>query len=334
MKTSKIKTVRNIGRIRTLLVTLSVAVCLATLMGCGNKSEDDTSPAADTSPVADPIETLRKAAEQGNADAQYDFGVLYANGKGGVPKDHAEALKWFRKAAEQGHAQAQFDLVVPYAFGFGVPKDNAEAITWCRKAAEQGHAEAQAYLGRIYDKGDGVPKDAAEALKWFRKSAEQGDSYGQYKLGTMYANGEGVPEDDAQAFVWFSVAAASGIMGAIESCNELKRDLTPTQLEKGEAMATEILEQVQMSYRKAAEQGDAAAQYKLAYCYFRGIGVADDDVAAYAWHSVAAASGYEKARGMLDVTKPMLTASEVAKGEAMAREISKRIEKEKAARRQ
>ena len=62
--------------------------------------------------------------------------------------------------------------------------------------------------------------------------------------------------------------------------------------------------------------------------------MADDDVAAYAWHSVAAASGYEKARGMLDVTKPMLTASEVAKGEAMAREISERIEKEKAARRQ
>jgi hypothetical protein len=39
MKTSKIKTVRNIGRIRTLLVTLSVAVCLATLMGCGKTAE-------------------------------------------------------------------------------------------------------------------------------------------------------------------------------------------------------------------------------------------------------------------------------------------------------
>ena len=33
MKTPKIKTVRDIGRIRTLLVTLSVTVCLATLMG-------------------------------------------------------------------------------------------------------------------------------------------------------------------------------------------------------------------------------------------------------------------------------------------------------------
>ena len=61
MKTSKIKTVRNIGRIRTLLVTLSVAVCLATLMGCGNKPEKDASPLGDRSP-ADDIETLREAA--------------------------------------------------------------------------------------------------------------------------------------------------------------------------------------------------------------------------------------------------------------------------------
>jgi len=331
MKTSWGKPVQNVGSIRALLVTLSVGVCIATLMGCDNKPEKDTSPVADPieTPAADPIETLRKAAEQGDADAQYDFGVLHANGKGGVPKDHAEALKWFRKAAEQGHAEAQYGLVMSYAFGFGVPKDNAEAIKWCRKAAEQGHAEAQVYLGRIYDKGDGVPEDAAEAAKWFRKSAEQGDSYGQFRLGTMYANGAGVPEDNAQAFVWFSVAAASGLTTASENRDSIKGELTPTQLEKGQARATEILEQVQKLYRKAAEQGHAEAQYKLGNCYFRGIGVADDDVAAYAWHSVAAASGYEKARNMLDVTSHMLTASELEKGAAMAREISERIEKRK-----
>jgi len=163
MKTSWRKSVHKVGSIRALLVTLSVGVCIATWMGCGKNPEKDTSS------VSDPIETLRKAAEQGDANAQYDFGVLHANGKGGLPKNHAESLKWFRKAAEQGHARAQYGLVMSYAFGFGVPKGNAEAIKWCRKAAEQGHAEAQVYLGRIYDKGDGVPEDAAEAAKWFRK---------------------------------------------------------------------------------------------------------------------------------------------------------------------
>ena len=41
-----------------------------------------------------------------------------------VPKDSAEAVKWFRLAAEQGDAQAQFQLGVMYDMGLGVPQNN------------------------------------------------------------------------------------------------------------------------------------------------------------------------------------------------------------------
>jgi len=137
MKTSWSKSVHVISFIRTLLIVLTVAVCLATLMGCGNSPEKDASPAAD-------IETMRKAAEAGDADAQYDLGLMYHDGEG-VPEDYVEAVKWFRKAAEQGHAAAQFYLGIAYHGGVGVPKDDAEAVKWLRKAAEQGHARAQFY---------------------------------------------------------------------------------------------------------------------------------------------------------------------------------------------
>jgi len=137
MKTSWGKPVHVISFIRTLLIVLTVAVCLATLMGCGNSPEKDASPAAD-------IETMRKAAEAGDADAQYDLGLMYHDGEG-VPEDYVEAVKWFRKAAEQGHAAAQFYLGIAYHGGVGVPKDDAEAVKWLRKAAEQGHARAQFY---------------------------------------------------------------------------------------------------------------------------------------------------------------------------------------------
>ena len=46
------------------------------------------------------------AAEQGYADAQNNFGVMYENSEG-VPQDYAEALRWYRRAAEQGDAIAQ-----------------------------------------------------------------------------------------------------------------------------------------------------------------------------------------------------------------------------------
>jgi len=119
------------------------------------------------------FEKALKAAEQGDAGAQYNLGFRYYFGKI-VPEDYAEALKWFRKAAEQGYAKAQFSLGFLYEHGHGVLEDDAEAFKWYRKAAEQGYANAQYNLGNMYNKGRGVPKNKAEALKWWRKAAEQG----------------------------------------------------------------------------------------------------------------------------------------------------------------
>ena len=49
---------------------------------------------------------LALAAEQGNAEAQFDLGNCYCKGEG-VEQDKAEAVKWYRKAAEQ-----DFDLAI------------------------------------------------------------------------------------------------------------------------------------------------------------------------------------------------------------------------------
>ena len=68
-------------------------------------------------------------AEQGNAEAQYDLGSMYANGQG-VQQDYAEAVKWYSKAADQGLAHAQHNLGVMYRAGQGVPQDYAEALKW------------------------------------------------------------------------------------------------------------------------------------------------------------------------------------------------------------
>ena len=69
--------------------------------------------------------SLRKAAEQGDAKAQYNLGIAYYNGEG-VAKDQVEAVKWWRKAAEQGDAQAQLYLGLAHNNGFGALKDQVE----------------------------------------------------------------------------------------------------------------------------------------------------------------------------------------------------------------
>ncbi|MBR5848291.1 MAG: sel1 repeat family protein, partial [Bacteroidaceae bacterium] len=87
----------------------------------------------------------RKAAELGNAGAQYKLGWYYVNSDEGIDKDLSEAVsfKWYRKAAEQGHAGAQYGLGWCYENGSGVDKDLSEAFKWYSKAAKQGHAGAK-----------------------------------------------------------------------------------------------------------------------------------------------------------------------------------------------
>jgi TPR repeat protein len=94
------------------------------------------------------VQWFRKAAEQGHAMAQFNLGVMYANGEG-VPKDDAEAVKWFRKAAEQGDAKAQFNLGVMYAEGRGVPRNDVAAYAWMNLAAAGGHKEAKVQRDRL-----------------------------------------------------------------------------------------------------------------------------------------------------------------------------------------
>jgi len=83
-------------------------------------------------------------AEQGDARAQFSFGLLYENGDG-VPRDYAEARQWYTKAAAQGDAKAQLYLGLQSSFGQGVPTDLVEAYMWYSLAAGNGNAHAPGY---------------------------------------------------------------------------------------------------------------------------------------------------------------------------------------------
>ena len=120
-------------------------------------------------------------AKQGNADAQYNLGVMYENGQG-IPKNYKTAVKWYRLAAEQGDAGAQFNLGNAYRHGLGVPQNDKTAVKWYRLAAEQGNATVQYILGQMYRQGKGVPQDYKTAVKWYRLAAEQGFAGAQKKL--------------------------------------------------------------------------------------------------------------------------------------------------------
>ena len=60
----------------------------------------------------------------------------------GVPQDNTEAVKWLRKAADQGNANAQYDLGIAYFKGLGVPQDYPIAYMWLSLGAAGGNKDA------------------------------------------------------------------------------------------------------------------------------------------------------------------------------------------------
>ena len=88
--------------------------------------------------------------------------------------DYQTAFKEFHPLAEQGDAIAQNNLGVMYANGQGVPQDYKLAVQWYWKAAEQGLARAQFNLGVMYDRGEGLPQDSVTAHMWANISAANG----------------------------------------------------------------------------------------------------------------------------------------------------------------
>ena len=66
-----------------------------------------------------------------------------------MPPNLGEAARWYRRAAEQGDVEAQKRLALLYLQGRGVAKDSQEAEKWYSKAAGQGDPDAQSALNGL-----------------------------------------------------------------------------------------------------------------------------------------------------------------------------------------
>ena len=100
---------------------------------------------------------------------------MYDNGQG-VVQNYRQAAAWYQKAANQGDAAAQFNLGLMYDNGQGVAQNDQQAAAWYQKAANQGHAKAQYNLGVMYFNGQGVARNYRRAAAWYKKVLAQPDT--------------------------------------------------------------------------------------------------------------------------------------------------------------
>jgi uncharacterized protein len=148
----------------------------------------------------DPARSLAPYARAaaGDAQSQYEMGILYLNGEGGAAKNYAEALKWLELAANGGHMDARYNLGVMYKTGLGALQNFELAFQWFELAAGQNHAEAQ------------------------------------YNVALMHKMGMSVPVDFVKAYTWANIGAVQGHIGAITLRDNLLQAMTPQQVLDGQ----------------------------------------------------------------------------------------------------
>ena len=194
------------------------------------------------------VELFQNAAEQGDAEGQFQLANSYRFGLG-VKKNVPKMLYWLRLSAMQGYAEAQYALGICYQDGIGVKADIEKAMDWYERSAAQNYPdaicsvgmyyldeeddvetakrlvykaaqmdclEAQYLMGMFLYEGDDSEEDE-EAVAWFRMAARYQNHGGAMgMLGYCYMNGTGVEQDDEMARVWLKRAAECRDYDAIE----------------------------------------------------------------------------------------------------------------------
>jgi TPR repeat protein len=152
------------------------------------------------------IERLRPIVPKYNGSEREAFEMLLKVVEPS-PAD-AEKAKELAVKAAAGDANAEFQLGVLYELGRGVPQNWAKARELYLSAAGKGCIEATHYLGVVYDKGRGVPVDDQQAAYWYRKAADEGYARAQFNYAVFLAQGRGVERNVALALEYLRRADA------------------------------------------------------------------------------------------------------------------------------
>lgn len=285
------------------------------------------------------VSLAEKSASEGDVESMLDLGKLFYTGSRLYPKNLEKARFWFTRAADSGNAAAQYQVAVMASGGAGGPKDeemasryyekalqtwkrgadagDAKAALWAAllyerrlvpdsspeksvpyliHAAEGGNLTAQGLLAFKYRDGLGVPQDGAKAAEWFEKAANRKDLGAVMELGIMYRDGKYVPRDREKALHWFEKgsewkdpysmnALADMLMEGSPSAEQVARALSLYReaaavgyppaalkaaelLQNGKGGKVDADEAYRLLRRTADATGDPQAMYMLAQVYY------------------------------------------------------------------
>ncbi|WP_452227630.1 tetratricopeptide repeat protein [Lacinutrix sp. MEBiC02404] len=169
---------------------------------------------------------IKKSAELGNAEAQYNLGVSLEYGYG-IEKNELKAFEWYLKSAEQAWNDGLYKMMMAHATGKNAEMNYDKAFEYALKCAENDDATCMLNVVSCYKDGMGTEKNLEKMLEWAirlgklqnpENLARSGKiTSARLNLAYMYRDGTDVEKDLNKSYAWFLIF------------NEFKRDFSYLQ---------------------------------------------------------------------------------------------------------
>jgi TPR repeat protein len=259
--------------------------------------------------------------------APIQFAVAQEEGDPGTDAfnngDYAAAKEAWQSKADQGDPEAMTNLGTLYNLGLGVKRDYGRAAEWYEKAGQLGFVVAQFNLANLYYGGQGVSRDLKQAARWYTAAAQGGHAKAQFYLAQMYMDGDGVDENKETGLSWFQKAADLGLPDAQHELG--RRLIFGDDVTADPAKGTDLV-------LKAAEQKYAKAQILIADCYWKGRGLAKNQIEAYVWAAqakeIAKNQDKKKADNLYDDIKSGMNGDQIKAAEIELMAVSPKKKKQ------
>lgn len=286
----------------------------------------------------------RKAASIGHVPAMLGLGSLLLNGDKTI-QNKSRGRYWLEKAVAKNSPEAHLVLGDYEEF---VDKDSAAAVAHYEKGAKLGEVTCMLRVAGMYINGNGVEKNGDKAVEYLQQAARLGnlDAHfslaqlilsakepnlmvgylhmltaaqggllvAQNELAVIYLTGRMGHPDETAAISWFTRAAKAGNASAQHNLGTL--------YEAGGAGVDVNLANAVELYTLSAKQGYLESAMALADLLSREIGGQRKDPAlAWAWASLAAESGDEKAKELLKTVTSRCSKDQLAAGKEKLKAI-------------
>lgn len=242
---------------RNILITLSILFFQFSFGQTAEELNNQSKELIQQGKYNEAFPILKKSAELGNSEAQYNLGYFLQSGTTGI-KDEKEAIEWYKKSSENGFNNGHYALMMAYGNGDGTEQDSEKAFEYALKCADNDDATCMWNVINCYLTANGVKADNSKFKEWIIRLATLPNpenlalsgniTSARLEIANFYKKGEHFEQDNYQSYLWHLIYNESKVdfsilkqEEVIKQIKEIEKTLTKNQINNAPKDAEKIL---------------------------------------------------------------------------------------------